>query len=104
MPTKSVGFWVADKDLIRIIFDNNKTRFRYPNGANFRNVSYVGYQETLVTILAGTILRVSLSRIFPPDNSYINAPKGFYLQLSGWYLYGQQQNRPTPEINDDLPF
>lgn len=104
MPTKSVGFWVADKDLIRVTFDNNKTRFRYPNGANYRNVSYVGYQETIATIPSGTILRVSLSRIFPPDNSDINAPKGFYLQLSGWYLNGQQQNRPMPQILDDLPF
>ncbi len=92
MPTKSVGFWIADKDLIRVTFDNNKTKFRYPNGANYRNISYVGYQETLATIPAGTILRVSLSRIFPPDNSDINAPKGFYLQLSGWYLSERHSN------------
>ena len=108
MPTKSVGFWLADKDLIRVSFENNKVRFRYPNGTNYRNISYVGYQDTLATIPAGTILRVSLSRIFPPENSEITAPRGYYLQLSGWYQGGQQANlqnrQPIVDIDDDLPF
>jgi ATP-dependent DNA helicase RecQ len=108
MPTKSVGFWLADKDLIRVSFENNKVRFRYPNGTNYRNISYVGYQDTLATIPAGTILRVSLSRIFPPENSEITAPRGYYLQLSGWYQGGQQANQPNRQpivdIDDDLPF
>jgi ATP-dependent DNA helicase RecQ len=108
MPIKSVGFWIADKDLIRVSFENNKVRFRYPNGTNYRNISYVGYQDTLATIPAGTILRVSLSRIFPPENSEITAPRGYYLQLSGWYQGGQQANQPNRQpivdIDDDLPF
>ncbi len=108
MPTKSVEFWIADKDLIRVSFENNKVRFRYPNGTNYRNISYVGYQDTLATIPAGTILRVSLSRIFPPENSEITAPRGYYLQLSGWYQGGQQANlqnrQPIVDIDDDLPF
>jgi len=106
MPVKSVGFWVADKDLIRVSFENNKVRFRYPNGTNYRNISYVGYQDTLATIPAGTILRVSLSRIFPPENSEITAPRGYYLQLSGWYQNEQQATQPNrqPIVDDDLPF
>jgi hypothetical protein len=92
MPTQSVGFWIADKDLFRVSFENNRVRYRYPNGTNYRNISYVGYQDTLSTIPAGTILRVSLSRIFPPENSEITAPRGYYLQLSGWYQGGQQAN------------
>lgn len=84
MPNQSVGFWVVDRDLIRVNFDN-KIRFRFPNGRNFRNISYVGYQEAPKIIPAGTILRVSLSRIFPPDGSEYTAPRGYYLQLSGWY-------------------
>lgn len=106
MPAKSVGFWIADKDLIRVSFENNKVRFRYPNGTNYRNISYVGYQDTLATIPAGTILRVSLSRIFPPENSEITAPRGYYLQLSGWYQNGQQASQPNrqPIVDDDLPF
>ena len=108
MPTKSVGFPIPAKDLIRVSFENNKVRFRYPNGTNYRNISYVGYQDTLATIPAGTILRVSLSRIFPPENSEITAPRGYYLQLSGWYQGGQQENlqnrQPIVDIDDDLPF
>ena len=103
MPNKSVGFWVADHDLIRVTFDS-KTRFRYPNGNNYRNISYVGYQDTIATIPAGTILRVSLSRIFPPENSTIQAPRGYYLQLSGWYINGQQNVRAVQQPADDLPF
>jgi hypothetical protein len=107
MPNKSVGFWIADKDLIRVSFEN-KVRFRYPNGANYRNISFVGYQDTSATIQAGTILRVSLSRIFPPENSEITTPRGYYLQLSGWYQGRQHPNQPSrqtiDDIDDDLPF
>lgn len=107
MPTKSVGFWQTNSNLIRVTFDN-KTRFRFPNGTNYRNISYVGYQETISTIPAGTILRVSLSRIFPPENSEIPSPRGYYLQLSGWYLPGQVDNgnihNVIPNADDDLPF
>lgn len=99
LPDKSVGFWVADHDLIRVTFDS-KTRFRYPNGKDYRNISYVGYQNTIATIPAETILRVSLSRIFPPENSTIQAPRGYYLQLSGRY----QNNCAVLPPPDDLPF
>ena len=84
LPNQSVGFWVADRDLIKVEFDQ-KVRYRYPNGNNYRNISYVGYQDTIDKIPAGTILRVSFSRIFPPENSQITTPRGYYLQLSGWY-------------------
>ena len=84
LPSKSVGFWISNRDLVRVEFEN-KTRYRFPNSTDYRNISYVGYQETQPIIPAGTILRVSLSRIFPPENSNINSPRGYYLQLSGWY-------------------
>lgn len=107
MPIKSVGFWVADRDLIRVSFEN-KVRFRYPNGTNYRNISYVGFQETIAIIPAGTILRVSLSRLFPHENSGINAPRGYYLQLSGWYQTVQINNQEVrtnlDDKYDDLPF
>jgi hypothetical protein len=105
MPNQSVGFWVTDRELIRVTFEN-KVRYRFPNGTNFRNISYVGYQETLDRIPAGTILRVSLSRIFPHEGSTIKAPRGYYLQLSGWYQNGQQvqPRRPIIDIENDLPF
>ncbi len=107
MPSKSVGFWQTNSNLIRVPFET-KTRFRFPNGRNYRNISYVGYQETIATIPAGTILRVSLSRIFPPENSEIITPRGYYLQLSGWYLPPQKNNNNSsalpPDSSEDLPY
>jgi hypothetical protein len=106
LPNQSVGFWISDRDLIRVEFDQ-KVRFRYPNGNSYRNISYVGYQETIGNIPAGTILRVSFSRIFPPQNSPIQAPQGYYLQLSGWYENDNEDIEYDNEYRDpldDLPF
>lgn len=85
MPSKSVGFWITDKDLFRKDFDK-KVRFRYPNGPDYRSISFVGSQETVGRIPTGTVIRVSLSRIFPAEDSNATSPRGYYLQLSGWYL------------------
>lgn len=106
LPTQSVGFWISDRDLIKVEFDQ-KVRYRYPNGNNYRNISYVGYQQTIDAIPAGTILRVSFSRIFPPENSPITAPRGYYLQLSGWYDINDGEIEYENEYReplDDLPF
>jgi hypothetical protein len=84
LPQQSVGFWIADRGLVRVEF-GEKVKYRFPNGAIYRNISYVGYQTTVPQISKGTALRVSFSRLFPPDNSNIDQPKGYYLQLSGWY-------------------
>jgi ATP-dependent DNA helicase RecQ len=87
LPIQSVGFWLTPVNLIRVEFDNGKkVRYRFPNGSNYRNISYVGYQETLQTIPAGTIIRVSLSRLFPREGVNIDSPRGFYLQMSGWFI------------------
>ncbi|MEB3123865.1 MAG: hypothetical protein VKL41_21895 [Snowella sp.] len=102
MPSKSVGFWKSNDPLSRVVFDS-KTRFRYPNGSTYRNLSYVGFQDTIQIIPAGTIMRVSLSRLFPKENSDIQAPRGYYLQLSGWYLPASSVSGTTDFI-DDLPF
>lgn len=84
LPSKSVGFWIADKDLFRDDFKGKK-RFKFPNGTS-RNISYVGTQKAVVRIPAGTIIRVSLSKLFPAEDSKLTLPRGYYLQLSGWYL------------------
>jgi hypothetical protein len=84
MPSQSVGFWTPNRDLVKVTF-GQKIKYRFPNGRDFRNISYVGYQDSIDEIEAGSIIRVSLSRIFPPENSDIQIPRGYYLQLSGWY-------------------
>lgn len=84
MPSQSVGFWISDKDLYATEFDS-KVRYSYPNGSHYRNLSYVGSQPYETRIPAGTLLRVSLSRLYPKPGTNVNTPYGFYLQLSGWY-------------------
>jgi hypothetical protein len=86
LPKQSVGFWIADKDIVLNSFDGSKFRYKYPDEKKLRNLVYVGYQNSIELIPAGTILRVSLSRIFPPISSEISVPRGYYLQLSGWYV------------------
>ncbi len=86
LPTKSVGFWIPDRDLFSRVFSESKIKYRYPADTNYRSITYVGTQETVVKIPAGTIIRVSLSRLFPSEDSKLNLPRGYYLQLSGWYL------------------
>lgn len=85
LPRKSVGFWIADKDLFRMVF-GQKVRFRFPDDAHDRNIRFVGSQESVRKVPAGTVIRVSLSRIFPQETSNVTTPRGYYLQLSGWYL------------------
>ncbi len=99
IPEKSVGFWVADKDLTKNEF--NGIRYNYPDSDGRRSLKFVGFDTPINVIPAGTILRVSLARWWKQDE---NTEKRCYLQLSGWYLNGQQQDGPTPQINDDLPF
>lgn len=73
----SVGFWVSDEDLTRHDYYNS-VRYRYPKANAYRSIKYVGHQEPVDTIPAGTVLRVSLSRNFAEN-------PGCWLQLSGWY-------------------
>lgn len=77
-PNKTTGFWVPDIDLSRIQFDDN-IKYRYKSEI-IRQAKFVGHQESVNILPAGTIVRVSLSRRY---NSYGN--DGFWLQLSGWY-------------------
>lgn len=83
VPYCSVGFWVADKDLIRRDF-KEKVRYNYPSAGNWRNIPYVGKDAPIERIPVGTLMRVSLARWWTPDGSDQEAR--CYLQLSGWYL------------------
>ena len=67
LPNQSVGFWRTPINLVRVEFENGaKVRYRFPNGSSYRNLSYVGYQNTLPIIPSGTIIRISL------DDSILN--------------------------------
>ena len=78
IPSFSTQFWVADNDLVHSVhfgkhyYSYNEIRFRF-----------VGYQEPIQRIPAGTIIRLSLANWWNGDGS---GEDRCYLQLSGWYL------------------
>lgn len=83
IPDRSVGFWRPDRFLSKTEFEG-KTRYSYlsPEGVWY-NISFVGFQEPVSRIEAGTLLRVSLARWWAPEES--EDERRCYLQLSGWY-------------------
>lgn len=78
VPSHSVCFWIPDAPLYRVDY-LGKTRYSY-NNCNF---SFVGFQDPVAVIPAGTLLRMSLANWWQPEDSDIE--KRCYLQLSGWY-------------------
>lgn len=77
-PSFSTQFWIADQDLIHSVqFDKH---YYIYNGIRLK---YVGYQDHVDRIPAGTIIRLSLANPWSGDGS---GEERCYLQLSGWYL------------------
>ena len=100
VPDKSVGIWIPDESLTRTDY-LTKVRYSYPMqeyGVS-RKITFVGLQEPVDIIPAGTLLRVSLARWW--DRNGETEPR-CSLQLSGWY------DIPSNSVNrfedDDLPF
>ncbi len=84
IPPHSTTFWRPDKPLVRDD-DAKRIRYRYPTPDDGRTLTFVGFQEPLDEIPAGTLLRVSLAHWWRPSDM----PEGelrCYVQLSGWYL------------------
>jgi ATP-dependent DNA helicase RecQ len=84
IPAASTLIWQPDKPLLRED-DGKRIRYRYPDGENGRTLTFVGFQEPIPEIPAGTLLRVSLAHWWRPKEM----PEGelrCYVQLSGWFL------------------
>lgn len=80
VPNFSTQFWVP-KNPLRLEWQQypgkaRKAYYRYRTWT----IPYVGVDEPLDIIPAGSLVRLSLAQWFPPE-----APK-CYLQLSGWFL------------------
>jgi hypothetical protein len=100
MPSNSVGFWIPNRDLTRRDF-KGKVRYSYP--IRWRSITFVGFQNPVETIPAGTLVRVSLARWWSPDEE----DERCFLQLSGWYGLpdpGPGENTRVELEDDDLPF
>lgn len=78
IPQHSVCFWRPNEPLVKSGF-LGKTRYWF-GGCHV--ISFVGFQEPVDLIPAGTLLRMSLANWWSPDDI---TEKRCYLQLSGWF-------------------
>lgn len=110
IPRHSVGFWISDQPLKRHILSGQRddgsewksTRYNYPNVNGWRNLPYVGFEESIEIIPAGTLLRVSLARWWDTNRTTEDRCS---LQLSGWYdLSEPKPSNVVEDEDDDLPF
>ena len=62
---------------------------------------YVGFEEAVETIPAGTLVRVSLARWWDTNGTTEDRCS---LQLSGWYGLPEEEAEAYISEEDDLPF
>jgi ATP-dependent DNA helicase RecQ len=95
IPPFSTTFWRPDQPLTRAE-DGKRIRYHYPAPDGGRTLVFVGFQEPVEIIPAGTLLRVSLAhwwrRADDPDTEL-----RCYVQLSGWFLPQAAPARPAQE-------
>jgi ATP-dependent DNA helicase RecQ len=84
LPSHSTMFWITDQALT-LDCEGKRIRYRYPTSDGGRTLTYVGFQEPLQEIPAGSLLRVSLAHWWRPDERPGEELRCF-VQLSGWFL------------------
>ena len=84
LPCRSTMFWAPDQPL-RLDCEGKRLRYRYPTSDGGRTLTFVGFQEPLPEIPAGTLLRVSLAHWWRPKERPEEELRCF-VQLSGWFL------------------
>jgi hypothetical protein len=94
IPASSVGFWVPTDDLV---LDESEKRYQVPWKDGRISVKYVGSDPPAAVIVAGTLVRVSLSRWFLSPAGI----DGCWLQISGWYASSRKEAvaPPTPVLS-----
>jgi ATP-dependent DNA helicase RecQ len=88
-PGYSTMFWRPDQPLLRQD-DAKRIRYCYATPAGPRTLTFVGFQEPLPEIPAGSLLRVSLAHRWRPEDGP-EAELRCYVQLSGWFMEKDQQ-------------
>ena len=113
VPAYSTTFWVADQPLTREV-GSKRPCYRYPTEDGGHTLTFVGFQEPLEEIPAGTLLRVSLAHWWRPKEIPEDELR-CYVQLSGWILPGavesfysdewvhSQPAESAPEAHQSLP-
>ena len=106
IPAYSTQFWRPDQPLLRDD-DSKRVRYRYHTPDGGRTLTFVGFQEPVPEIPAGTLLRVSLAHWWRSEEM----PEGelrCYVQLSGWFPLVPTENvvvaqSPIPTSPDHSP-
>jgi ATP-dependent DNA helicase RecQ len=93
LPSRSTMFWVADQPL-QLDCEGKRIRYRYPTGDGGRTLTFVGFQEPLAVVPAGTLLRVSLAHWWRPKDKPDEELR-CYVQLSGWFLASPTRQAPA---------
>jgi len=83
LPSRSTMFWVPDQPLRRDV-EAKRIRYRYPTPDGGRLLTFVGFQEPVEVIPAGTLLRVSLAHWWRPKDKPEEELR-CHVQLSGWF-------------------
>jgi ATP-dependent DNA helicase RecQ len=83
LPSRSTMFWRPDQSL-RLDFEGKRIRYRCPTADGGRTLTFVGFQEPVSEIAAGTLLRVSLAHWWRPEDKPEEELRCF-VQLSGWF-------------------
>ena len=97
IPGQSVMFWRPDRPLPR---DQHagRIRYRYLNETGGHTLAFIGFQEPLEEIPAGTLLRVSLAQWWRPA-LHPETEARCYVQLSGWILPEGPDGSPIHPID-----
>ena len=98
VPPYSTTFWRPDQPLIRDT-EGKRVRYRYSSDNGGSTLTFVGFQEPLEVIPAGTLVRVSLAHWWQPEDTP-DVEERCYAQLSGWFLEEEPklpiEVEPTP--------
>ena len=81
LPEGATGFWRPDADLL---LESTPTGNFYGHPSDYRHLKFVGFQEAVKTISAGTLVRVSLAKWWKPRDADGSFEERCYAQLSGW--------------------
>jgi ATP-dependent DNA helicase RecQ len=93
IPPYSTMFWRPNRPLLRSDA-GKRIRYSYATPDGNRTLTFVGFQEPLETIPAGSLLRVSLAHWWRPKDAAPDAEYRCYVQLSGWFLAPEYEVSP----------
>ena len=99
VPPYSTTFWRPDQPL-KLDTQEKNVRYRYPTENGGYTLTFVGFQEPLEVIPAGTLLRVSLAQWRRPKDTP-DIEERCYALLSGWFY--QEEPESTTEMESPPP-